>query len=845
MEQCFQLETNQCKEDEYRCHNGLCIPQHFWLNQFSGPVCLDTTSLLSLFDCPLSYPSDDPFACEEYSCRADHRRFSCGDGQCVEDFDECHSGWHLLLIVAISARGNLSFDCWISMVCRTKVKDHVDEISSEQWVTQLQMCEPLFQFPTIPLPFGHIRFLYNRAEMIETDVKSVLLPHYICYDELLCDFLIPTFRHGRWTCRHAHQMSLGPNVTVSDWKSLIDLMQPQFHGCTTRPSSVAPGHSPRLYSCRNSSKLISTYRLIDGRIDCPWSDDEQVLELSCSLNQPHRFQCPREEQCRSPIQSPSVCHASTDRHVDEVLFHELCDRYVDVTPIDIDGQSHSDETNCGSWQCNNLYTRCDGFWNCEHGEDEENCRRSICPPHFHPCVSPENSTAVVCLAAHRIEDGRIDCLGASDERQYCRADKNNIQTYAFRCWNHTTCLLRGDLCDREENCPLGDDERFCNNHKKLCGQSNVENLTDAEYLLCGIGHIYRARFSLETALIYPSLSADRGIPMENPSQRREIRSAPDDFQRSEICNSGIAVQIALSNVSLTGVCFCPSNYDGDRCQYQNQRVSLTLALATIDRPIIYAIVVTLIEDDDDRQRIHSFDQFVRIPKFHCGVSVNIYLLYVQRPNNHSKNYSVRVDVFDKSSLVHLASWHLTIPLVFLPVNRLGAFLILPVDRTSKATPCSLRCDRGTCMKYLNKERLFCQCQSGWSGARCDHPIDCSQCSKNSICVGSVSNRSICVCSLDHFGSRCLLTQSCPMNICQNNGQCVVIDQRSTEDSYVCLCSEPFFGTRCELVKHRIEIVLHNIEFSSHLLPTFSRVWLWNSRDRRLSSSRKCWCFRRL
>ena len=166
-----------------------------------------------------------------------------------------------------------------------------------------------------------------------------------------------------------------------------------------------------------------------------------------------------------------------------------------------------------------------------------------------------------------------------------------------------------------------------------------------------------------------------------------------------------------------------------------------------------------------------------------------------------------LDIFDKSSLVHLASWHLTIPFVFLSVNRLGAFLTLPVDRTSKTTPCSLRYYRGTLMKYLNKERLFCQSQSGWSGARCNHPIDCTQCSKNSICVGSP----------DHFGSRCLVTPRCPMNICRNNGRCVVIDQRRTESSCVCLCSDPFFETRCESIKHQIEISLIDIEIPSYML----------------------------
>ncbi|CAF1544319.1 unnamed protein product, partial [Adineta ricciae] len=27
---CFDLEMNECESDEYRCHNGLCIPDYYW-----------------------------------------------------------------------------------------------------------------------------------------------------------------------------------------------------------------------------------------------------------------------------------------------------------------------------------------------------------------------------------------------------------------------------------------------------------------------------------------------------------------------------------------------------------------------------------------------------------------------------------------------------------------------------------------------------------------------------------------------------------------------------------------------------------------------------------------------
>ena len=38
---CFDMEINECKENEYRCHNGLCISQEFWEDGEGDADCLD------------------------------------------------------------------------------------------------------------------------------------------------------------------------------------------------------------------------------------------------------------------------------------------------------------------------------------------------------------------------------------------------------------------------------------------------------------------------------------------------------------------------------------------------------------------------------------------------------------------------------------------------------------------------------------------------------------------------------------------------------------------------------------------------------------------------------------
>ncbi|CAF4578606.1 unnamed protein product, partial [Didymodactylos carnosus] len=75
------------------------------------------------------------------------------------------------------------------------------------------------------------------------------------------------------------------------------------------------------------------------------------------------------------------------------------------------------------------YTQCNNKWNCLNGEDELNCPHSLgykirnnianCSHNEHYCVKL-NQTQLFCLPLEKVGDGRIDYLGAIDERtNYC------------------------------------------------------------------------------------------------------------------------------------------------------------------------------------------------------------------------------------------------------------------------------------------------------------------------------------------------------------------------------------------------------------------------------------------
>jgi hypothetical protein len=142
------------------------------------------------------------------------------------------------------------------------------------------------------------------------------------------------------------------------------------------------------------------------------------------------------------------------------------------------------------------------------------------------------------------------------------------------------------------------------------------------------------------------------------------------------CNRGILIQFRSNKnflISTTmGKCLCPPSYFGARCQWQNQRISLTLQLSFRSSTLantVFQVIIMLI--DEHGQITSNHEQITFVPIRDCNTKFNIYLLYPDRPKRVSANYSVRIDIFRKTTLDYHASWHLSIPFQFLPVNQLA------------------------------------------------------------------------------------------------------------------------------------------------------------------------------
>ncbi|CAF1386739.1 unnamed protein product [Adineta steineri] len=487
---CLDLEMNQCEDNEYRCHNGLCIAEEFLNDNPIYPDCLDGTDergergLQIRLSPGLDCFRDPSFRCEESNILDRSKTYPCGDGQVSRIFTlSCNNArdqLYLQELFAVSQNPHLSEACWLALYCaRTFGSRRTNRCTT--------FCQGLFCqhnlkescsmqmafFPGNILLHDHIRFAYFTNQTIirrRTEVQS--LPDYICYSLERCPFLKFSFHYNGSVCASLLDLSV---------KSLleIDLL---FRTCPSNSSTVNRTDLAwkTLFQCPTTEKFIAKFRLMDGTIDCYEHVDEKNID-TCSLMQKDRFECSSEKKCLWPINVYDGIYdcllGEDEKLVPKTLldFDRMCDGLRHLSPDSDHGQNETDETNCEQWPCNNRYTRCDGFWSCLNGEDELGCPSSSpCFNGTFPCMQAPN-WSFTCLSRSRINDGIIDCLGSADERSYCRSH-GIIAHNLYRCWNDTQCVWVGDACNSKA-CPDDIIYSQCNKKEFIYSFESISNDT--------------------------------------------------------------------------------------------------------------------------------------------------------------------------------------------------------------------------------------------------------------------------------------------------------------------------------------------------------------------------------
>ena len=808
---CLPLTTNVCQDNEYRCDNGQCIPSTLKGDEL---YCLDQSEISRFRDFVIE--SEDLPSSENEDVICSWRRNIQYRLPLVGDFtSSCQElrrkAIEQVIWSTLSTTTDLNDNCLLALQCHLKIPTMINPsicfnfCKNKNCLELIEnTCSNLFYYPTLPIAFGHIYFAYTKEYIINSTTMNFILPEYICYNEQMCGEFptnVTLLRFQGSTCRRREDFSLDWNDNA--WQPLIDFIRLVYSklGHCQQPINhySSACNSSLMYQCENSSKCIPISYIGDGIQDCDYEDDEKqvIVDKVCLSNKNIKafYKCANENKCihrrqlrdrKCDCQKLDICDDENmflDFQLKQsIVYAHICDGIISNGPIIIDGQIHTDETECERWPCVSRRTKCNYVWDCPKGVDELNCYTSPplnCPSNHHICVSSQTNE-FICLPIEKVDDNIVDCLGGIEESTVCPKNKFYGPDMHLYCklGNSSWCLPRSTLCSRRP--------------ESICDDDNITKYCEL-------------RIEQRESMLFdnPDLKAKTNV---------QTRLSKVDSSEKYYCHNGLPLKVVLNSEKglTTKTCFCPPSYYGDRCQYQNQRVSLIIKLNTPASSVqtSFLLIVSLI-DNSIQRTIHSHQQlsFLFVSDIRALNQFKIQLVYSNQPKDLSKEYFVHIDIYETITLRYRGSMLAASKFPFLPVERIVVEMNLPKVNDKIQTCVNHQCIHGQCVHYLNDPKnYFCQCEQNWSGKYCNISYTCT-CSSDSLCVGvTAENRSICVCRSNKFGSKCLISKTTYGPDPYSNGYGSLSSSEMAFAAHpVCTVPIGYYGNGCRLAKKKIFI----------------------------------------
>ena len=327
-ENCDLLEMNQCDPDEYRCQNGMCVSEEFFLD--GQRDCLDWSDEI-LFktseECSRESANEQ---CDDHLCLSN--QWSCGDGQCINE--------------------RLGFYQWASRSCVSERDQYFiceTHPKKRQWTMSNGRCLDLdrHQGPYQEEEEEEECSSLLRCSLTQNGVKECSCHHQLnCLDQLkdLCSssliqyprrsivapFLFFLFNgtrssgtrklpdwmkiNGTIRCDHSFITVIEKVIPFESDFNVNDLIEDHFCQPSRNVSWTEVDQSRRdrchhgnesVDQCRGWNPCLSNTRINDGSEECRYGTDEgkereMDIEQSCARVRRHRFRCsPEQPTCLS------------------------------------------------------------------------------------------------------------------------------------------------------------------------------------------------------------------------------------------------------------------------------------------------------------------------------------------------------------------------------------------------------------------------------------------------------------------------------------------------------------------------------------------------------------------